>query len=558
MAHTRFKLRRGTAGEWAVTNPVLADGEPGIETDTGQVKFGNGADSWADRPYTTDYATKVLVHDVTRYGAKGDRVTDDTAAIQAAIDAAEAANGGIVWFPVGTYLTSSTLEYVGTSATTITLSGVGRAGRGPRGAVIKWNGAAGGTTMRLRGGQTMVVSGLAFTAGANAPLYDLDLVSDQPAGGSGLANVRVEDCHFGAASGVDSAFIRIGDSNFQADTVLIASCTLAGNEVQPTYGVLTATANAKNFAVRNTEIIGCQTGYYHGGAGYLTFDSCGFSSNQVADIRAATGQISVRGCGSEGSVRFITGTTGTNHGSVSVLNSYFDSDLVPLDDYVITYEGALFLEGSSFNNRRAAGAIAKVKGGGLTGASSSSIVSIGNFYLNAAGSAPLYDGSGNQWKTRLEASTGTALHVLSFSDLGGAPGALAGLTAGWADDMIINDISVADLFARAARTGLVAAPASTTLYIQGAATAGYPVRVDVANGGGTLTRRIELHGSGTQLKDAAAATMVDIGASKLGFFGTAAVAKPSLTYSRTGETTAEAQLRTALAALGLVTDSTTA
>lgn len=61
MAHTRFKLRRGTAGEWAVTNPVLADGEPGIETDTGQVKFGNGADSWADRPYTTDYATSGAV-----------------------------------------------------------------------------------------------------------------------------------------------------------------------------------------------------------------------------------------------------------------------------------------------------------------------------------------------------------------------------------------------------------------------------------------------------------------------------------------------------------------
>lgn len=45
---------------------------------------------------------------------------------------------------------------------------------------------------------------------------------------------------------------------------------------------------------------------------------------------------------------------------------------------------------------------------------------------------------------------------------------------------------------------------------------------------------------------------------RLGFFGQSAVARPSLTYSRTGETAAAAQLRAALSALGLVQDSTTA
>lgn len=45
---------------------------------------------------------------------------------------------------------------------------------------------------------------------------------------------------------------------------------------------------------------------------------------------------------------------------------------------------------------------------------------------------------------------------------------------------------------------------------------------------------------------------------KLSFYGAAPVARPALTYSRTGETAAEAALRTALATLGLVTDSTTA
>lgn len=45
--------------------------------------------------------------------------------------------------------------------------------------------------------------------------------------------------------------------------------------------------------------------------------------------------------------------------------------------------------------------------------------------------------------------------------------------------------------------------------------------------------------------------------STLGFYGTTPVAKPALTYSRTGEGTAAAQIRAALTALGLVTDSTT-
>lgn len=48
--------------------------------------------------------SNVVSHlNVLAYGATGDGTTDDTAAIQAAIDAAEAAGGGTVFFPAGTY-----------------------------------------------------------------------------------------------------------------------------------------------------------------------------------------------------------------------------------------------------------------------------------------------------------------------------------------------------------------------------------------------------------------------------------------------------------------------
>lgn len=45
-AQTIFKKRRGTAAEWVSTNPILASGEEGYETDTGFSKIGDGVLAW--------------------------------------------------------------------------------------------------------------------------------------------------------------------------------------------------------------------------------------------------------------------------------------------------------------------------------------------------------------------------------------------------------------------------------------------------------------------------------------------------------------------------------
>lgn len=46
-------IRNGTAAQWTATNPTLAPGELGVETDTKQIKVGNGTTAWVSLGYST-------------------------------------------------------------------------------------------------------------------------------------------------------------------------------------------------------------------------------------------------------------------------------------------------------------------------------------------------------------------------------------------------------------------------------------------------------------------------------------------------------------------------
>ena len=50
---SRIQLRRGTAAEWTSSNPTLAQGEMGVETDTGKFKIGNGTTAWSTLSYVS-------------------------------------------------------------------------------------------------------------------------------------------------------------------------------------------------------------------------------------------------------------------------------------------------------------------------------------------------------------------------------------------------------------------------------------------------------------------------------------------------------------------------
>jgi hypothetical protein len=63
-------FKRGTAAQWSALNPVLLDGMPGWERDTGLFKIGDGVTAWNTLAYysgsiptpgTTDVVTKLEV-----------------------------------------------------------------------------------------------------------------------------------------------------------------------------------------------------------------------------------------------------------------------------------------------------------------------------------------------------------------------------------------------------------------------------------------------------------------------------------------------------------------
>jgi hypothetical protein len=69
---TRIQLRRDTSTNWTRNNPVLAVGEPGIETDTGIVKYGDGVTAWNGLPYANlnslaDFTTTTLAEGSNLY-----------------------------------------------------------------------------------------------------------------------------------------------------------------------------------------------------------------------------------------------------------------------------------------------------------------------------------------------------------------------------------------------------------------------------------------------------------------------------------------------------------
>lgn len=126
---------------------------------------------------------------VKDFGATGDGSTDDTAAIQAAIDVAVAGGGGIVLFPPGFYKTTSALTI--TKGVVLQGSGIGLGtGTGNSGGTVIRSGAAAGDVITISSAQSCTLLDFTIDCPSFTKASGTAGVRVQGEGGSGNTNNR--------------------------------------------------------------------------------------------------------------------------------------------------------------------------------------------------------------------------------------------------------------------------------------------------------------------------------------------------------------------------------
>ena len=112
---TVIKVRRDTAANWISTNPTLAAGEMGLETDTNLFKFGNGTSTWTALGYSSSSRTTQI--------AKNDTGASVTKGQVVYISGANGANALFSLADADTEATSS--KTVGLLAQDLAVNGIG-------------------------------------------------------------------------------------------------------------------------------------------------------------------------------------------------------------------------------------------------------------------------------------------------------------------------------------------------------------------------------------------------------------------------------------------------
>lgn len=425
---------------------------------------------------------------VKTYGAKGDGITDDTAAIQAAIDYVYSSGGGTVYFPTGTYLVTSVVRNW-TSPITVNIKGSGK-----RSTVLKKFDTSVTPILDFSGVPAMLepyseISDLEIN-GNNVPSVDGLRVTNY--GRWVLRDVFIQNCNYGLYCRGGLVF-DVYDCTFQAN-LYGYYCEKSANNVY---------------------------------SNLVTFYGGQFSGNTTWGlyIKQASG---VHIVGTDISFNGTSGNTGTG-------GIYYD---VTMDDeigYAVASIKNAWFEGN-FGNGIKTGAV-----GGLH-LSIHDVTLAGNFNPVTIGAIAMSEISncfaGSVTDTIVVGAGRSIVKNCIFYDL------IDNSTYYHHWNVVGNAYN--DINETNARADVIC---GTERFVQGSAaalTAGSPE--DFVN---------FLFGTGQQQFWCQNVKNLSLGPAAIGFYGTSPQTKQTITGSRGGNA-ALASLLTALAALGLITDNTTA
>lgn len=224
------------------------------------------------------------------FGAKGDGVTDDTQALQDALNSVQS-KPAVLWLPKGTYVLRAPLVLKAAQGFTII-------GEDPRASVIEWHGSVGGTMLGMEGCTNFRIARLSWDGKDNAAV-GIHISSTLSNGQKYPTFDSVEDqkiSHVGV--GLEIGFA--GETTVQR--VNFDHNTVAGISLEDW--------NALNFNVIDSLFVDCAIGvtnYY--GSGAFNVSNSVFVRSSVADMKMGnTGPFSERQNISIGSAAFFVAT----------------------------------------------------------------------------------------------------------------------------------------------------------------------------------------------------------------------------------------------------------
>jgi hypothetical protein len=227
----------------------------------------------------------------TTYGAKGDGVTDDTAAIQNALNAL-GPNNPTLYFPAGTYRITQTLTLAGQQYVNVI-------GQDPSNTTIIWAGSSGGTMLYLNGNTYSRFDRLTFNGQGNAGVA-IDSSWDGVSNYADSGNEYADDVFENAGIG-----LRCGNLGFQCSEISMLRDQFLNDTVA---GVAVKNANALDLFIWYSHFQNNYVGATNTpGAGIFEIYNNIFENSTYADISTGnTGYFNFYNNYSIGSNRFIS------------------------------------------------------------------------------------------------------------------------------------------------------------------------------------------------------------------------------------------------------------